>query len=188
MKVSAIFGSPRKSGVTSSLAATFMKQAQKKGADTQLFFLNQMSFKGCQGCGACKTHKESCALNDDATQALESLQQSDIIVFATPVYFWDVTGQFKMFFDRTWSLVKPDYKTNPDPVRLDKGKKALLITSQGDVKEKHGDVYEKYAGFLTMYGFDTRTLRAVEMGDEYEDDLGKYQEMAKEIAQQMLTE
>lgn len=187
MRVSAILGSPRKKGVTSTLAKAFLNEMEQKGADTESFFLNTMAFKGCQGCQGCKTRAESCVITDDLTPALSSLQQSDILVFATPVYYWDVTGQFKLFFDRTWSLVKPDYQTNPSPVRIEKGKKALLISSQGDVEEKHADVSEKYAGFLTMYGYETHTLRASGMDGENENDLTTLLADVKECAAKMTT-
>ena len=190
MKVTAILGSPIKNGVTSRIAKTFMDYAKETGAETILYFLNDMDFKGCQGCHTCKTKKKFCILKDDLTPALEDLQASDILVLATPVYYWDVTGQFKCFFDRTWSLVKPDYKTNPDPARLGKGKKALLITSQGDVEEKHKDVSLKYTGFLSMYGFKTQTLRAFgmgKMGNEHVDNIDAYIAKVKEIADSMLS-
>ncbi len=186
MKVSAILGSPRKNSVTTALASEALNQMKQNGADTQMFLLNRMKYSGCQGCQSCKTTSESCVLKDDLTPVLESLQQSDILVFASPVYYWDITGQFKLFFDRTWSLVKPDYQTNPDPVRIQKGKKALLITSQGDVEEKHQDVSQKYAGFLQMYGYETRTLRAFGMGEQGDAHLEPFLDQVKDITAQMI--
>jgi multimeric flavodoxin WrbA len=188
MRVSAILGSPRKKGVTTTLATAFVDRMEKSGAETQRFFLNDMAFKGCQGCQGCKTRAGACVLEDDLTPALKSLQESDILLFATPIYYWDVTGQFKTFVDRTWSLVKPDYQTNPEPTYIGKGKKALLITSQGQVKEKHQDVVQKYAGFLTMYGYQCWTLRACGMGDAGENSLQPYMEQIEVIASQMTAE
>lgn len=188
MRVSAILGSPRKKGVTTTLATAFVDRMEKSGAETQRFFLNDMAFKGCQGCQGCKTRAGACVLEDDLTPALKSLQESDILLFATPIYYWDVTGQFKTFVDRTWSLVKPDYQTNPEPTYIGKGKKALLITSQGQVKEKHQDVVQKYAGFLTMYGYQCWTLRACGMGDAGENSLLPYMEQIEVIASQMTAE
>lgn len=188
MKVSAILGSPRKTGATTTLATAFLDRMKQNGAETETFFLNKMKYKGCQGCQGCKVKSQSCVLQDDLTPVLSSLQTSDILVFATPVYYWDVTGQFKLFFDRTWSLVKPDYKTNPEPVRIKKGKKALFITSQGDIEEKHGDVSQKYAGFLTMYGYDIRTVRAFGMGEDSDNDLTMFLSKVEKIAAQMIEE
>jgi len=187
MKVTAIMGSPRKKGITASIADAFMDQAALHGAQTTQYVLNSMNYKGCQGCGACKEKREDCILDDDLTSVLNDMKTSDITVFATPVYYWDVTGQFKLFFDRTWSLVKPDYLTNPDPVRLTKGKKALLITSQADVEEKHKEVFEKYSDFLTMYGYELSTIRAFGMSGEHVDLVAPYIAQAKKIADHMLS-
>ncbi len=182
MKITAIMGSPRKNGTTSRIAKGFLDQAEAKGAQITSFYLNNMDFKGCQGCHLCKTKSESCVLKDDLTPALESMVASDILVFATPIYFWDVTGQFKCFFDRTWSLVKPDYTTNPQPARMDPGKKALWISSQGEAEEKYKEVIDKYTGFLTMFGCETYTIRAFGMDDgpdqEIETFLGQARDMA----------
>lgn len=188
MRVSAILGSPRKKGVTNTLATAFVERMEQSGAESQRFFLNDMAFKGCQGCQGCKTRAGACVLEDDLTPALKSLQEADILLFATPVYYWDVTGQFKTFVDRTWSLVKSDYQTNPEPTYIEKGKNALLITSQADVEEKHQDVAQKYAGFLTMYGYKTWTLRAWGMGAAGDNNLQPYLEQIEVITSQMVEE
>lgn len=185
MKITAILGSPRKKGVTSEITKGFLNRSEKNGAITKSYFLNFMDFKGCQGCHLCKTQQESCALKDDLTPALEDLTSSDIMVFASPIYFWELTGQFKSFFDRTWSLVKPDYMTNPDPVRMDKGKKAIWITSQGDTEEKYKEVVDKYAGFLAMYGAETHIIRAFGMGNELGQDISPFLAQADKIADQL---
>jgi multimeric flavodoxin WrbA len=185
MKASAILGSPRKKGVTTTLATAFLQQLEKTGADIQVFHLNDMVYKGCQGCQGCKSRFGACVLEDDLTPALRSLQESDILLFATPVYYWDVTGQFKTFMDRTWSLVKMDYETNPNPTYIEKGKKALLITSQAAVEEKHQDVASKYAGFFTMYGYDVRTLRACNMGEKGGDSIQPYLDQISRFAVEM---
>ena len=62
-------------------AKTFMDQAKETGAKTALYFLNNMDFKGCQGCNVSKTKKEVCVLKDDLIPVLEDLNASDIVVF-----------------------------------------------------------------------------------------------------------
>ncbi|MBU3953257.1 MAG: flavodoxin family protein [Proteobacteria bacterium] len=185
MKITAILGSPRKKGVTSEIAKGFLTRAKTNGADITSYFLNTMDFKGCQGCHLCKTQQESCVLTDDLTPALGDLVSSDIMVFASPIYFWEVTGQFKCFFDRTWSLVKPDYMTNPHPVRMDMGKKAVWISSQGDTQEKYKEVVDKYVGFLAMFGAKTHTIRAFGMGNELGQDIAPFMAQAEKIADQL---
>lgn len=186
MKILAVHGSPRKKGITSRIAQGFLDQAEQKGAQIQSFHLNDMSFQGCQGCHLCKTKSETCVLKDDLTPVLSALQESDILVFSTPIYFWDVTGQFKCFFDRSWSLVKPDYQTNPHPVRMDPGKKAVWISSQGDTEEKFKDVIDKYTGFLTMFGCETHSIRAFGMEDGPDQEISDYLVKAKDLANKII--
>ena len=182
MKITAILGSPRKKGVTNRIAGEFMGVAGENGAEVTVYTLNDMDFRGCQGCGTCKDKLDHCILKDDLAPALAGLREADIIVFASPVYYWDVTGQFKCFFDRTWSLVKPDYQTNPEPVRLAPGKKAVWISSQGDVADKHKDIIEKYTGFLAMYGSETHVIRAFGMMGDTGGNLDACLEQAGELA------
>ncbi|MFH1138010.1 MAG: flavodoxin family protein [Pseudomonadota bacterium] len=186
MKVMAVLGSPRKKGYTSQIAEAFMESAQQAGAETKIFHLNRMNYRGCQGCNACKTKSETCVQEDDLTEVLHWMHEADVAVFAVPVYYWDVTGQFKCFFDRTWSLVKPDYTTNPRPSRLAPGKKAVLITAQGDVTDKHRDVVERYSTFLAMYGYKVQAIRAVECGLDAQADIGAHADEARELAAKLV--
>ncbi len=186
MKVMAVIGSPRKNGVTSRIAQGFLYHAKNNGADIQTHFLNKMDYQGCQGCYVCKTKSESCVLEDDLTPVLDGLADADIMVLASPIYFWDVTGQFKCFFDRTWSLVKPDYMTNPQPVRIDPGKKVVWISSQGDTEEKFKDVIDKYTGFLTMFGCETHTIRAFGMGEGPDQKIEPFLAQATKLADQIM--
>ncbi len=186
MKVIAILGSPRRNGVSSRIADSFMETAQKGGCETKIFFLNEMKFQGCQGCHACKGRSETCVLNDELNQVLFEMQAADVMLLTTPVHFGDVAGQFKCFFDRTWSFVKPDFLTNPDPCRLNPGKKALLIVSQGDIAEKHQDIVKKYKNFLNLYGYIVNVIRATDCGIRADAEVNEHIAEAKEMAVQMI--
>jgi multimeric flavodoxin WrbA len=118
MKITAVLGSPRKNGTTARIAQGFMEAATRAGAETKAHYLNGMKYRGCQGCNLCKTKTEQCVQKDDLTELFNDLTESDTAVFAVPVYWWDVPGQFKSFFDRMWSLITPDYMTNPKPSRI----------------------------------------------------------------------
>jgi len=160
MKVVAVLGSPRKKGTSARIAGAFLEEAEKKGAEISTYHLNRMDFRGCQGCYACKGKQEHCALKDDLTPLLADMEAADVTVFASPVYFYDVSGQFKTFFDRTYSLLKPDFMTNPAPCRLSPGKKALLVIAQGAGADTHKELAEKYHLFLTWYGYDATVIHA----------------------------
>lgn len=101
-------------------------------------------------------------LKDDLTEVLDSIREADVLVLATPVYFWDVTSQLKSFLDRTFSYLVPDFMTNPNRSRLVSGKKLVLIQVQGNPDESmFNDVFPKFDYFFKGYGFNaTHLIRA----------------------------
>ncbi|HDL65029.1 MAG TPA: flavodoxin family protein, partial [Proteobacteria bacterium] len=132
MLIISLIGSPRQRGNSAVLATRLGEIARRRGARTETFFLNQLSYRGCQACLVCKTGSDRCVLEDDLTEVLEAVRQSDVLVLTTPVYFGDVASQMKAFIDRTFSFLVPDYMTNPDKSRLQPGKKLVFIQSQGN--------------------------------------------------------
>ena len=160
-KVISILGSPRKKGTSARIAKAFTNVAEKLGAEVEEFYLNGMDYKGCQGCEQCHTKRKSCVLKDDLRAVLDGIHAADIAVFSTPVYYGDTSGQFKQFFDRTWSLIDYDIKADPPAAsRLSNGKTAIFILSQGDMDEKHQDIVERYTPFFDLYGYDLKVVRA----------------------------
>lgn len=122
MNIVALYGSPRKKGNSASLASRFLEKAEELGAGTRSFYLNTMNIKGCQACMGCKTKKDHCIVKDDLADVLEAVRETDVLVLATPIYFGDVSAQLKMFIDRTYSYLVPDFLNSPEPSRLKPGK------------------------------------------------------------------
>lgn len=149
MRIVAVLGSPRLQGNSSTLAHRFLEAAKELGAETQEFSVQQMAFQGCQACAACKTTREACVLEDDATAVLESIQAADVLVLASPVYFGDLSGQLKCFVDRTYSFFNPDFTSRVPP-----GKQAVLILTQGQPDAaQYADIFPRYERFLKWFGF-----------------------------------
>ncbi len=162
MKIVSLLGSPRKNANSSLIAERFCATAKKLGAEVQTFTLNDLNFRGCQGCMACKTKLDKCALEDDLTEVLEAVRETDILVLASPVYYWDVSAQMKAFVDRTFSFLVPDFITSPQKSRLEPGKKLLLILAQNNPdRNSFTNIFPKFDYFFRAYGFsDTRLIRA----------------------------
>jgi multimeric flavodoxin WrbA len=108
MKTIGIIGSPRINGNTATLVKQTLESAAEAGAETELFYLNELEFKGCQGCGYCKIH-DKCKLQDDLTKVLNEMVKADSIVMGSPIYFSQFTGQMRLFLDRCYSLINPDF-------------------------------------------------------------------------------
>ena len=187
MNVLCVLGSPRRNGNSAIIAQRFLKAAKDRGATTQSYILNEINYKPCQACYACKTKLDHCALEDDLTPVLNALVECDVVVVATPVYFGDISAQTKAFIDRTFSFAKPDFLNRPDPVRLTPGKKMLWIITQESPEEYYSDIFKRYGGlFETFAGFDTHLIRGtgVEAPGEvmHQDEvMVQAQEMAKKL-------
>jgi multimeric flavodoxin WrbA len=162
MKIVALLGSPRPQGNSSTLAQKFLDTARELGAEVQVYPLNRMSFQGCQGCGACKTERENCILEDDLAPVLEDVKEADVLLLASPVYFGDISGQLKCFFDRTYSYITPEFAT-----RVPGGKQALVVLVQANPEESQfNDIFPRYQRWLKFFGFDpVHLLRAVGVKD-----------------------
>lgn len=160
MKVVCVLGSPRPRGNSSFLARRICERVRSYGAKVKVFSLNKLSYRGCQGCMACKGELERCSLDDDLRQVLEAVRLSDCLITASPVYYGDVSSQLKAFIDRTFSFLKPDFPTNPMPSRLAPGKKMVFILTQGQPDEKQfSDIFPRYESFFRLYGFSTTLIR-----------------------------
>ncbi len=162
MKVVCVLGSPRASGNSSTIANRFCDTAQKLGADIETFFLNDLNFRGCQGCMACKTKLDRCALADDLTAVLEAVRDTDVLVLASPVYYWDVSSQLKAFLDRTFSYLVPDFITSTKKSRIPAGKKMVMILAQNNPDQSSfSNIFEKFDYFFKAYAFtETHLIRA----------------------------
>jgi multimeric flavodoxin WrbA len=154
MNVVSLLGSPRKKSNSSTLARIISDTLGKRGDTITTHTLNSLTFKGCQGCGACKSTSEKCILKDDLSQVLDDVQQADVLIMATPVYWGEVTAQMKGFIDRTYSYLTPDFMTSDVKHRLPAGKKLVFIQTQGAVENvMFADIFPRYNSFFEQLGF-----------------------------------
>jgi multimeric flavodoxin WrbA len=115
MKVIAVNGSPRKNWNTATLLQKALDGAASQEAETEIFHLYELNYKGCVSCFACKTKNGQsygmCAVKDELTSILKIVEKVDAIILGAPIYFGTVTGEMKSFMER---LMFP-YTTYTDP-------------------------------------------------------------------------
>ena len=100
-KVLVISASPRKGGNSDTLCDEFMKGAIDSGNTVEKIFLRDKKINYCTGCGFCNTNDyTACSQKDDMALILDKMVIADVIVMATPVYFYTMDGQMKTFIDR----------------------------------------------------------------------------------------
>jgi multimeric flavodoxin WrbA len=99
-KVLILSASPRKGGNSDLLCDQFLLGAKEAGNQTEKIFLSDKKIGYCTGCGSCVASK-TCVQEDDMAEVLEKMIAADVIVMATPVYFYTMNGQMKTMIDRT---------------------------------------------------------------------------------------
>ncbi|MDE6763465.1 MAG: flavodoxin family protein [Oscillospiraceae bacterium] len=108
-KIVILNGSPRKNGNTAALTAEFTKGAEEAGNIVTEFFLGDMNINGCKGCfGGHSIRECPCVQKDDMQQIYPAVRECDIIVLATPLYYWNMSGQLRTAVDRLFALEEGD--------------------------------------------------------------------------------
>lgn len=98
-------GSPRKNGNTSALVKAFTQGAEGAGHQVTEFFLDGMDIHGCKGCFGGHSDRECpCVQKDDMAQIYPAIRGCDVVVFATPLYYWNMSGQIRTATDRLFAL------------------------------------------------------------------------------------
>lgn len=126
-QVLVILGSPRKKGNSSTLAAQISRGAKSAGAEVETLFLHGLKISPCQGCNTCqKPDSKGCAIKDEMQKIYPKLINADAWVIASPVYWFTMSAQTKIFMDRCYALTA--YTNNPFA-----GKRIAIAMSYGDV-------------------------------------------------------
>lgn len=131
-----LLGSPRKNGNSTFLLKTFMGELAKKGATTRLINVSEKNINPCQGCVFCEK-KGYCRQQDDdmAREIYPLLRRAEIVVAASPMYFYSVTAQLKALIDRSQALWSRRYRLKlTDPLA---GTRAGVMLSVGATKGKN---------------------------------------------------
>ena len=102
-------GSPRKSGNSDLLCDEFMRGAKESGNKVEKIFLRDKKINYCMACYYCEKSGGTCTIKDDMAEILEKIHLADIIVMASPVYFYSIDAQMKALIDRCvaqWTKIK----------------------------------------------------------------------------------
>lgn len=157
-KVLTIETSPRKHGNTEIMAERFLEGAKEAGHETERISLYDQNLQFCRGCLACQKTRE-CVIKDDVSVLLRKIQDADVLVFSTPIYFYEMTGQMKTLLDRTNPLFSAEYRFR-DVYLLAACADSEETSADGAVKGLQGwiDCFEKaeLAGVICGYGADQK--------------------------------
>jgi multimeric flavodoxin WrbA len=166
MKVLVVLGSPRKGGNGETLARKAAEAMENGGSTVEYIRLNDLNLRPCQGCGGCdKTG--TCVIKDDMTAIYQKVDDADRILLISPVYFYGLSAQCKIFGDRFQSRWSRRYNLK-QRFREGEGRKGYLISTAATKGSKIFDcsvlttryIYDamdvEYGGELLVKGVDKR--------------------------------
>lgn len=131
-------GSPRQNGNTSALIREFSRGAKESGHEVSTFLLHKMNIHGCKGCWQGGKDPDSpCTIKDDMDEIYPIYRKADIVVLASPLYYWSISGQLKTAFDRLFAVAE----ANEDYLNPSKDT-ALLMAAESDGFEETVYWYE----------------------------------------------
>ena len=119
MKIVVLNGSPRKNGNTEIMCNTFAEAA--KAHEVVRLDIAQMNIRGCMGCKYCYTHQGECVQKDDMENVFAELKDADMVVFASPIYWFDITAQMKTVIDRLYAGGSTGFHFHKTALLLDAG-------------------------------------------------------------------
>lgn len=99
-----ISSSPRRNGNSQLLCNQFKKDAEDKGHHVDMIRIMDQNIGFCRACDGCMRNGGTCILRDDMANILNLYQKADVLVLATPVYFYGISAQMKTFIDRTYPI------------------------------------------------------------------------------------
>jgi len=131
MKFCVIIGSPRLNGNTAELLKPFVTELVENECEVDYITLADKNIQPCSGCRACQNVADEygCVIKDDVLMIMESIINSDCVVFATPIYTWFCTAPMKALLDRHYGLNK--YYGKAARGSLWEGKKVAIIATHG---------------------------------------------------------
>ena len=156
MKIASLNGSPRQQN-TSAMVQAFIEGAEAAGHEVEELQVGKMNIGGCLGCEYCHTKGEGkCIRQDDLEKILPAYKQADMIVFASPIYYFTMTAQMEAAIQRVYCIGKPAKAT-----------KAALLLSSGSPGVYEGAIaqfkaYMAYAkienaGIITANGAENKS-------------------------------
>ena len=146
-KIVIVKGSPRKKGNSSILAESLAKGAKDSNAEVDEFFLQKMDIKPCNACDVCiKKPEKGCIIEDDMQVIYPKLRAADSIVIASPIYWFNMSAQTKLFIDRFYGLIEPKQHALRE-------KRIGIILTYGDTNEHSSGAVNAINSFKDIFRY-----------------------------------
>ena len=167
MKITVLYGSARKHGVSASKAREVLNRIRQENDEVREYWLADAKILPCVGCLACRKQEVCSRRGDNMTKIYQDVVTSDFVIFSSPVYCLDVTGPFKLMFDRLYPMLDgPQPKYTPRHT----GIRSCMIIAQGAPLMAFGDIAKRMQKRLAMNGFDNLAILRYGMGIDFSNE------------------
>ena len=161
MKIVVLNGSPRKGGNTEIMINAFSKGAESKGHQVVTLSVGTMKVRGCMACEYCFSHGGECAQKDDMTQVYEELKDADMVVFASPIYWFDISAQLKAVIDRLYVGATAGFHFHKTALLLDAGADHVFDAAIAQYKAMTSYVKWEDCGIITVPNMNNKGSMSV---------------------------
>lgn len=174
MKILFVNGSPRLSGNTRTALDEIAQGVRSNIPEAELDIIDVTKYKlsGCVNCDSCMKNGGSCVQPDDSTEVIQKVYDADAVILGTPVYYWGVTAQMKMFVDK--------FYCKDAQFREQKKKLGVVAVGAADLDDReYGLIREQFDCICDYLGWDlifSHSVSAFEEGD-LAGDSAKLQEL-----------
>ncbi|WP_085833725.1 flavodoxin family protein [Clostridium merdae] len=134
MNILVITGSPRKGGNTEIMADVFAQAARTAGHTVIIKNLSQLKVAPCIACQYCFTHDGECVQKDDMNSILKDLDTADMLVLASPIYWFDISAQTKCFIDRMYAFGRKGFHIQSIAMLLNSGADNVYAAAEAQLK------------------------------------------------------
>lgn len=172
MNILILNGSPRPNGNTAAMVAAFSDGARQSGHKVNIVNVCQKKIAGCLACEYCHTKGNgACIQKDDMQEVYPLLEEAEMIVLASPIYYHSFSGQLQCAINRIYALDKPKNL-----------KKAALILSSGSDHVYCGAIYEYQNSFLNYLNLeDMGIFSAYDKQNKSDEKLNELREFGKTL-------
>ncbi len=142
MRIAILNGSP-KVGNTAAMVNAFADGAREGGHEVEILHVGRMKINGCLACEYCHTKGQgACIQKDDMEKVMPAYKEADMVVYASPIYYFDVTAQLSAAMQRVYAIGKPA-----------RAKKAALLLSSASPAPYSGAI-ATYKDMVTFMGLE----------------------------------
>lgn len=160
MEILIITGSPRRGANTETMAAAFAEGAREVGNTVTTIKLSETKVAPCLACEYCFAHEGVCVQDDGMSDILAAMDQADMVVFASPIYYFGISAQLSAAIDRLYARAKTGYHPTKCALLLNAASEGVFTSAVAQYQDMAAYLKWKDMGVITASGMSGRDSMA----------------------------